>query len=308
MKTFISGIIDCVARPSTSDTPVRVLRKCDPCNTPSTEASEPNSPSLLDASGHSTHSSVSSVFPNALESDVGPLPSINILTAEGIIDDDGGPAHDVDNDDCADDFLSFSIGSCRSYRSIDDATAKIFEEAFAEFLWKNPAFSSMSYITLKRLREKLRRQSAKNVEVEAELRMRLEQLKESNRRTELMLQKELLGASNSKSMREAELLKHIQESRDDRASVGTYPSSLLTYPTGRRVPPSHVGYPPPLEFRCPPSLWEVPYEVPYEEVNYQEGIRRSKMEQAHMIAEMEKIKQEKMKREIPGLLLAIAKL
>ncbi|KAL7438609.1 hypothetical protein ACHAXM_006410 [Skeletonema potamos] len=225
MNSFLSGIIDCVARPSTSDTPVRVLRKCDPCNSPSTEATEFDDASDL--------SSVSSAF----------------------------------------------------------------EEAFAEFLSKNPAFSSMSYITLTRLREKLRVQSAKNVEVEAELRIRLEQLKETNRRTELMLQKELLAASNSKSIREAELLKHIQQSRDDRADARRYRSSLLTYPTGRMVSPSYVGYSP-MQARYQPSIWETPYE----EVDYQDGIRRSKMEQAHLIAEMEKIKQEKMKREILILL------
>jgi hypothetical protein len=291
MNSFLSGIIDCVARPSTSDTPVRVLRKCDPCNSPSTEATEFDDASDL--------SSVSSVFPNAFESQVGPSPIKSILTAEGIIDDDdddnddvAGPTHDVDDDD----FLGLGLSSCRS-NSIDDVTNKAFEEAFAEFLSKNPAFSSMSYITLTRLREKLRVQSAKNVEVEAELRIRLEQLKETNRRTELMLQKELLAASNSKSIREAELLKHIQQSRDDRADARRYRSSLLTYPTGRMVSPSYVGYSP-MQARYQPSIWETPYE----EVDYQDGIRRSKMEQAHLIAEMEKIKQEKMKREILILL------
>uniref|UniRef100_A0A7S2Q3P7 Uncharacterized protein n=1 Tax=Skeletonema marinoi TaxID=267567 RepID=A0A7S2Q3P7_9STRA len=302
MRSFLSGIIDCVALPSTSDSPVRVLRKRTSTGTSlGTEATEPSSP--LDASMNldaSAHSSMSSVLPNAIESEIGILPIKSVLTAEGIIDDtddDVGPNPGVDDDE-EEDFFSFGIGSSRSYRSIDDGTAKIFEEAFTEFLWNNPAFSSMSYTTLTRLREKLLVQSARNAKVEAELRMQLEQMKEDNRRSELLLQKELLGESNTKSLREAELLRHIQESRDDRADVvGRYHSSLLTNPTGNRVSPSYVGYSP-MDARYPrvmpsPHHWQVSYE----EETYQGGIRKSKMEQAHMIAEMQKMKQEKMKKE-----------
>lgn len=295
MRSFISGIIDCVALPSTSDTPVRVLRKCNSDNACCTEATESNSP--LDASDHS---SASSVFPNPIESEVVPSPITSVLTAEGIIDDDD-TRHDVDDDvdEEEEDFLGSSIGSCRSHRSIDDGTARIFEEAFAEFLWSNPAFSSMSYMTLTRLRERLYRQSAKNVKVEAELRMQLEKLKESNRRTELMLQRELSAGSNLKSLREVELLKHIQESRDDRCDVGRYRSSMLTNPTGSMVSPSYDGYSPRYQLSMnSPHHWEMPNE---EEI-YREGIRNSKMEQAHMIAEMEKIKQEKMKREMSAMM------
>jgi len=299
MSIFINGIIDCIALPSTSDTPVRVLRKRTNSGTSSsTEVTEPKSP--LDASGHS---SVSSVIPNAIDSDVGILPIKSVLTAEGIIDDnddDVAPTPEVD-DEIEEDSLAFGMSSSRSYRSIDDSTSKIFEEAFADFLWKNPAYSSMSYTTLTRLREKLLVQSARNVKVEEKLRLELEKMKENNRRTELMLQKELLGESkNTKSIREAELLKHIQESRDDRTDVGRYHSSLLT--TGSRVPPSYVGYSP-VDARYP-SVMPIPHhwQLSHEGDKYQEGIRKSKMEQAHMIAELQKMKQEKMKKEIPSIL------
>ena len=301
MKLFLSGIMDCIALPSTSDRPVRVIRKRSSSgHSSSTEGSEPVSP--LDAS---SHSSVSSVLPNAYEQEIGIIPIQSVLTAEGIIDNvDGnaGPSHDVENEEESLVFGMSSSRSLRSRRSIDDGTVKVFEEAFSEFLWRNPAYSSMSYTTLTRLREKLLVQSDKNAKAGAELRMKLEKLKEDNRRTELMLQKEMLGESIIKSSREAELLKHIQESRDDSADAGRYHSSLLTNSTSSRVSPSYVGYSP-MDARYPPVVpsphdWQASHEEDYS----QRGIRKSKMEQAHMIAEMQKMKQEKMEKEIPGLL------
>lgn len=302
MISFLSNIIDCVALPSTSDTPVRILRKCYSGSSASVCA-EPLS---------SDDSAVSSVLPNQQENELGQAPEIKaVLTADGIIidaDDCVGPSIDDENDgdnndDDGDNVLDCSLSSFRSSRSIDDGTQKQFEEAFATFLYNNPAYSSMSYTTLTRLRQKLFTESERNVKKEAELRMQLEQLKESNRRTELMIQNELLAASTIKSSKEAELLKRIQESRDDKADVGRYRSSPMLMSPADRVSPSYVGY----------SALETHYQPPItswpcEEENFQAGMRKSKMEQAHIIAQMEKIKKEKMEREVSSILSANAEL
>lgn len=303
MNSFLSNIIDCVALPSTSDTPVRILRKCYSGSSASV-CVEPLS---------SDGSAVSSVLPNQQENELGQAPEIKVvLTADGIIDVDDcvGPSIDDENDgDNNDDdgynVLDCSLSSFRSSRSFDDGTQKQFEEAFASFLYNNPAYSSMSYTTLTRLRQKLFTESERNVKKEAELRMQLEQLKESNRKTELelMIQNELLAASTIKSSKEAELLKRIQESRDDKADVGRYRSSPMLMSPADRVSPSYVGYSA-LEtlYQPPLTSW------PREEENYQAGMRKSKMEQAHIIAQMEKIKKEKMEREVSSILSANAEL
>jgi hypothetical protein len=295
MNSFLSNIIDCVALPSTSDTPVRILRKCYSGSSASVCA-EPLS---------SDDSAVSSVPPNQQENELDLVPEIKaVLTADGIIyvDDGVGRSIDAESDDF-DNVLDCSLSSFRSSRSIDDGTQKQFEEAFASFLYKNPAYSKMSYTTLTRLRQKLFTESERNLKKEAELRMQLEQLKESNRRTELLIQNELLTASTIKSSKEAELLKRIQESRDDKADVGRYRSSSLLTSPADRVSPSYVGY----------SALETHYQPPItswpcEEENYQAGMRKSKMEQAHIIAQMEKIKKEKMEREVSSILSANAEL
>jgi len=294
MNSFLSNIIDCVALPSTSDTPVRILRKCYSGSSASVCA-EPLS---------SNDSAVSSVMPNQQENELGQAPEIKaVLTADGIIDVDDGVGPSIDDEDDGGNVLDCSLNSFRSSRSIDDGTQKQFEEAFASFLYKNPAYSKMSYTTLTRLRQKLFTESERNLKKEAELRMQLEQLKESNRRTELLIQNELLTASTIKSSKEAELLKRIQESRDDKADVGRYRSSSLLTSPADRVSPSYVGY----------SALETHYQPPItswpcEEENYQAGMRKSKMEQAHIIAQMEKIKKEKMEREVSSILSANAEL
>lgn len=296
MNSFLSNIIDCVALPSTSDTPVRILRKCYSGSSASVCA-EPLS---------SDDSAVSSV-----QNELGQAPEIKaVLTADGIIyvGDCVGPSFDDENDgdnndDDGDNVLDCSLSSFRLSRSIDDGTQKQFEEAFASFLYNNPAYSTMSYTTLTRLRQKLFTESERNVKKEAELRMQLEQLKESNRMTELMIQNELLAASTIKSSKEAELLKRIQESRDDKADVGRYRSSPMLMSPADRVSPSYVGYSA-LEtlYQPPLTSW------PCEEENYQAGMRKSKMEQAHIIAQMEKIKKEKMERVVSSILSANAEL
>lgn len=252
------------------------------------------------------YSTVSSVTLNKKENK--PVSKIkSVLTADGIIDsdyDDGRdddaatavcPTHEDDADNY-DDCLINSISAC----SLDDGNQKQFEEAFASFLYKNPAFSSMSYITLTRLRKKLLKQSTKNITAEAELRMQLEQLKESHRRTELMLQKELLAASALQAARNAELMALIDEVRDGKDDVGrhqNHSSLLMTSLTGSVDYPSYASFSP-METRRQKSYLQTPYEGE----NYVEGIRQSKMEQAHMIAEEVKIKKEKMKRVIPSIL------
>lgn len=97
--------------------------------------------------------------------------------------------------------------------SMDNHVRQRFEAAFATFLYKNPAFTTMSHGNLTRMRAKLAKESARNARAESELRGQLEMLKESKRRTELELQRELLVVTRAKAAREAELRNMIWKVR-----------------------------------------------------------------------------------------------
>lgn len=312
MDSLISGIIDCVARPSTTDSPVRMIRKSASdsprcvSSTPSeswiqSEGGSGRSAAHLDASGHSRDSSEassssplapprhvraessSSTLSRLMVPEESPsmsaVPISSVLTAEGIIVDDRpfacmscgdyaagcGVAGGSGNDD----------GTIQSSgaESIDAAVVRQFEAAFATFLYKNPAFANMSHTTISRLRSKLLRESARNVAVEEELRRQLADLREAKRNRELELQRELLVVTRAKASREAELLLQIQKTRrssmhlEERLSTGNLNGS---------TPPSS------------PKSPGIQGSDSFEE--FQREIRRNKMEQAHILAEMEKIK------------------
>ncbi|KAL3795372.1 hypothetical protein HJC23_009545 [Cyclotella cryptica] len=195
MSTFITNIIDCVARPSTSDSPVRLLKAksldnngggSPTCVSASIDASENNS--LVARSSTSMDGVATAVFP--------------VSTAEA-----------VDNED---DYL---VADDNTLSSLDNNIRQQFEAAFATFLYKNPAFTSMSHANLTRLRSKLAKESARNARAESELRQQLAMLKENKRRTELDLQRELLVVTRAKAAREAELRNQIWKVRLESMAV-----------------------------------------------------------------------------------------
>lgn len=189
MSTFITNIIDCVARPSTSDSPVRLIKAksldnnvggSPTCVSASTDGSDNNS--LLARTSTSMDGVATAVFP--------------VSTAEA-----------VDNDE---DYLAVDDNTLSS---LDNNIRQQFEAAFATFLYKNPAFTTMSHANLTRLRSKLAKESARNSRAESELRQQLAMLKENKRRTELELQRELLVVTRAKAAREAELRNQIWKVR-----------------------------------------------------------------------------------------------
>lgn len=103
--------------------------------------------------------------------------------------------------------------------SLDAGVRQQFEAAFATFLYKNPAFTSMSHQNLTRLRSKLARESQRNSAAEAELRSQLKELQENKAKTELELQRELLAVTKAKAAREAELKNMIWKTRVEGMAV-----------------------------------------------------------------------------------------
>ena len=109
--------------------------------------------------------------------------------------------------------------SQQTLNSIDQNVRQQFEAAFATFLYKNPAFTTMSHGNLTRLRSKLARDAAQNSAAEAELRRQLAMLKENKQKTELALQRELLVVTRAKATREAELQHVISKVRSESIAI-----------------------------------------------------------------------------------------
>jgi hypothetical protein len=297
MDTFISGIIDYVARPSTTDSPVRVVRK-------SKSASElPPSGSAVDADMELESTGTEGMDNNLCatdsegESSIRTYPflactsnvhadSLNllshfkvpdvthnssVLTAEGIVScGDFNACYDLSGDDIA----------VNSSESIETSVMRQFESAFATFLYKNPAFSSMSYMTLQKLRTKLLKESVKNIKIENEMRKQLSDLRDSKLERELELQRELLIVTRAKATREAEMQSLIDKTR--RASMmidslilanGESTSSASEHSVDSSLP------------SLPPTIAR---SVSFEELTKE--MHRNKIEQAHILAEMETIK------------------
>ena len=292
MDTFISGIIDYVARPSTTDSPVRVVRK-------SKSASESPTSVIADSDLESTESAENlctneseqesslrtfrneslSLLSYFMVPDV--MHSSSVLTAEGIINcGDFNACYDITGDE----------GATNPPETIEASVMRQFESAFATFLYKNPAFSSMSYMTLQKIRSKLLKESAKNIKVENELRQQLSDLRDSKREREMELQRELLIVTRAKAAREAELLILIEKTR--RASMMIDSNMMLSSDDSPSSPPaasvansqaslSHVY----LSHCTPPAIAR---SASFED--FKKEMQKNKIEQAHVLAEMEKIK------------------
>jgi len=161
------------------------------------------------------------------------------------------------------------------------------------------------------------KESARNIRLEVELRQQLSDLREAKRNRELELQRELLVVTRAKAAREAELIIQIQKTRrssmtlDQRMKVGGMPSrTAASFVASRPTPPSPpmattheaswFGFGP-----APPSPSSpvisgsasnstdssspiIAGTESFEE--FQREIKKNKMEQAHILAEMEKIK------------------
>ena len=292
MDTFISGIIDYVARPSTTDSPVRVVRKWK-------SASESPTSVMADSDLESTESAENlctnesepvsslrtfrneslSLLSHFMVPDV--MHSSSVLTAEGIINSgDFNACYDITGDEDA----------ANPPETIETSVMRQFESAFATFLYKNPAFSSMSYVTLQKMRAKLLKESAKNIKVENELRQQLSDLRDSKREREMELQRELLIVTRAKAAREAELLILIEKTR--RASMLIDSNMTLSSDDSPSSPPaafvansqtslSHAY----LSHCTPPAIAR---SVSFED--FKKEMQKNKIEQAHVLAEMEKIK------------------
>lgn len=195
---------------------------------------------------------------------------------------------------------------CSASDDIDSAIVRQFEAAFATFLYKNPAFASMSHTNLQRLRAKLVREIDRNIKAEKELRQQLAELREAKRNREMELQQELFIVTRAKAAKEAELLVQIQKERKSTMLVGKeiieikknhVPPSLSSAENDDTVhtsPPtepettsspvlSWLGFgssPPPSPTTAPKIIQSASYE------QVEREIQRNKMEQAHIVADM----------------------
>jgi hypothetical protein len=335
MDSFISGIIDYVARPSTTDSPVRVVHKKSESEAPCEESIDSDGgmesfevteiSNLIDNDTESTSaendtwgqpSSLLSQF-NVVQFNVPDVMRNNsVLTAEGIIT-------------CG-DFACFNTmmgGDGDNNRaitaaipeeptpSIETPVVKQFENAFAHFLYKNPAFSSMSYMTLQKLRSKLLKESAKNMKVEDELRKQLSALRESKQAREVIENMMLTDVTNNnnkssntntssqhvitpltrgrtdssitnaspRSVFRAEFLPHAHSPGHTYSPGHTHHSPGQTYFPGHSYSPGHTYSP------GNNTLSMIAGSLSFEE--FKREMYKNKMEQAHIRAEMELLKQ-----------------
>lgn len=214
MSSLLTGLIDCVARPSTCDTPVRVIRK-----TSTTDAADASKRccSSRSVDGLSVTIIEGDCASDSMDRSVGISGEFTttvfpISPAESAILKDGGgitigeEMYNDDDDDGSEDTISLNSAAEATIR-------QQFEAAFATFLYKNPAFTSMSHSNLARVRSKLAKESAKHARAEAELRRQLDELRESKRKVENELQRELLAAARAKATREADLRDRINKTR-----------------------------------------------------------------------------------------------
>ena len=315
MDSLLSGLIDCVARPSTTDTPVRVVRKC-PSESPTCISAlmieeEGNGPEMplqvlpatLDCNANSidTDSTRSGSNPPATPNQnhrrqssdslvrmTGSTSLNSVMTAEGLLFDES-----------RNNFAScVSCGDCSQFStngednaddsSVDATVLSAFEVAFSTFLYKNQPFQNLSYRSLQKIRHRLLKESVQNAMATQELRQQLTQLRESKRSTELELQKELLAIVRSRTEKETHLRRQIAKARadclrlDDQLLRTTSAGSLSSSPST----PVHSS----VQTSSSPcsSLSNEPQVTKC--LNFDE--LQSTMEQAHILAEIEKLKVE----------------
>ena len=338
MDSLLSGIIDCVARPSTTDTPVRVIRKTasesPTCvsTTPGQTSSDSDSgylgsncnaevedeatstahdddneseESTSTASNSRTFLGVEQQVPNNLalpdagetSSSSAYIPINSVLTTEGIIMGGdrafcGATCGLADMTSCYNDVVNTGcVGSSTTNNNDDDGdivsnpidanVTRQFDSAFATFLYKNPAFTSMSHTTIQKLRSRLLKESARNVQTESELRTQLNELRQAKRDKELVLQRELLIVTKAKAAREAELLIQIEKKRRACALMSTYgrvdESSLDEVERQYQTMSSTM----------PTISTDLTRSHSFNE--FQLEIQKNKMEQAHILAEISKL-------------------
>jgi len=313
MDSLISGIIDCVARPSTTDSPIRVIRK-SASESPKCISSDPGlitsmeSAHTLGVAYSDSESSSSNAVPfppnhmdgapsspsfSRLILNGEPTPINSVLTAEGIVMGDErnficGSCGDCatgcyENNGMGDD------GTTTSFESIDNTVIRQFEAAFATFLYKNPAFTSMSHTTVQKLRSKLLRESAKNIRSENELRRQLEEIRQAKRNREMELQRELLVVTRAKAARESELLINIHKTRHSSMKLDQQMKKEgISLPSAASLSPTELRS----GFESPPTITSSTSVIAgsdsFEE--FQKEIQKNKIEQAHILAEMQRIK------------------
>ena len=146
--------------------------------------------------------------------------------------------------------------------------------------------SSMSHTTLQKIRAKLSKESAKNIRLDGELRNQLAHLRETKRNRDLELQRELLVVMRTKALREAELIIQIQKTRRSSMMLDQQmknngwlpavasPTATSWYGFGSSSPITN----------SPMLLGSDSFE------EFQKEVQNNKMEQAHVMAEMAKIK------------------
>mmetsp|Transcript_31739 Transcript_31739/g.65199 ORF Transcript_31739/g.65199 Transcript_31739/m.65199 type:complete len:331 (+) Transcript_31739:185-1177(+) len=322
MSSLISGIIDCVARPSTSDSPVRVVRKAASKTTDSPKSVlDPQILAPSDSESTAAASHPGTISSNASHPAVpGEATAVfPVSTAEAVIMIPS--ENDAESEEEGDDLTTSST-------SVDNAIRQQFEAAFATFLYKHPSFTTMSHANLSRVRSKLLKESAKNVRAEAELRKQLSELRERKRKTELELQRELLVVTRAKATREAELRHKIWKMRQTSMSIDETTKKEMFRETTTAVPRCnsdpglgeagsmqlvpYQGASCPLSslVPCSPtseyssSLASVDYVSSlapsqnsnllhfYENQAYYEELRKVEMEYARITADMEKLRQQ----------------
>ena len=336
MDSLLSGIMDCVARPSTTDTPVRVVRKTasESPTCVSTTPGQTSSDSDLGYLGSNCNAEVdeevqatssayddneseesTSTAPNsrtflgveqqvpkdlALPDGETYIPINSVLTTEGIIMGGdrafcGATCGIADMTSCYNDVVNTGcVGNSTTNNDDDDDEerdivsnpidaniTRQFDSAFATFLYKNPAFTSMSHTTIQKLRSRLLKESARNIQIESELRTQLNELRQAKLDQELVLQRELLIVTKAKAAREAELLIQIEKKRRACALMSTigradessldeverkYQTMSSTMPTISTDPTRSHSFD-----------------------KFQLEIQKNKIEQAHILAEISKL-------------------
>jgi len=338
MDSLLSGIIDCVARPSTTDTPVRVVRKTasesptcvsttpgqtssdsdlgylgSNCNaevdeeeaTSSAHDDNESEESTSTASNSRTFLGVEQHVPKnlALPPDAGDtsssayIPINSVLTTEGIIMGGdrafcGATCGIADMTSCYNDVVNTGcVGTTTTNNDDDDDEerdivsntidaniTRQFDSAFATFLYKNPAFTSMSHTTIQKLRARLLKESARNIQIESELRTQLNELRQAKLDNELVLQRELLIVTKAKAAREAELLIQIEKKRRACAlmsTIGRADESSLDEVEWQYQTMSST---------MPTISTDLTRSHSFDE--FQLEIQKNKMEQAHILAEI----------------------
>ena len=335
MDSLLSGIIDCVARPSTTDTPVRVIRKTasesptcvsttpgqtssdsdlgylgSNCNaevdeeeaTSTTHDDNESEESTSTASNSRTFLGVEQQVPTNLALPDGEtyIPINSVLTTEGIIMGGdrafcGATCGIADMTSCYNDVVNTGcVGTSTTNNDDDDDEerdivsnpidaniTRQFDSAFATFLYKNPAFTSMSHTTIQKLRARLLKESARNIQIESELRTQLNELRQAKLDKELVLQRELLIVTKAKAAREAELLIQIEKKRRACALMSTIgradESSLDEVERQYQTMSSTM----------PTISTDLTRSHSFDE--FQLEIQKNKIEQAHILAEISKL-------------------